>query len=65
MYVPFLQSLKKQTSDSVFEAVGVNSVHELLSKYRSLEEWSIVMRQAGLQSSNLIFGSGQMVWNVR
>jgi hypothetical protein len=51
------KTIKKQRSESIFEAVGLATTHELLAKYRTLDEWSEVMRQAGLKSSNLIFGN--------
>ena len=38
------------------ETAGTTDVHELLKKYRNLDEWSQVMRDAGLKTSNLIFG---------
>jgi hypothetical protein len=52
--VPGFQSLRQS---SLLSAVGVTSTQEMLLKLTSLEALSKAMRKAGLESSNLIFGT--------
>ncbi len=42
---------------SVFQVMKVESSQEALQKIHSLSEMSEIMRQAGLKSTNLIFGT--------
>ena len=44
---------------SILEVLGTSSLTEALMKIQTLQQVSEVMRQAGLQSSNLIFGNTQ------
>ncbi len=54
---------REYTHNSLLDTLGVKHVNAIVDQFKSLREVTQAVRQAGLESSNLIFGESRGVWD--